>query len=41
MEKKESEEKKLSWIDLSEEEVLDITDVSVCMYGMQDDDSEK
>lgn len=30
------EEKKLSWVELSEEEVLKVTDVSVCMYGKQD-----
>lgn len=29
-------EKKISWMDLSEEEILKVTDVSVCMYGKQD-----
>ncbi len=37
----ESERDTLSWVDLSEEELLDITDISVCMYGKQDNDSIK
>ncbi len=28
-------EKKISWIDLSEEEILKVTDVAVCMYSKQ------
>lgn len=28
-------DKNISWVDLSEEEILKITDISVCMYGKQ------
>lgn len=30
-------EKKVSWLDLSEKELKKLTDVTVCMYGLQDD----
>ena len=30
-----TENKSISWLDLSAEELLKVTDVSVCMYGKQ------
>lgn len=33
--KEKEKEKNIPWMDLSEEEILKITDVSVCMYGKQ------
>ena len=32
----QTDKKKLSWLDLDEEELLKLTDVSVCMYKEQD-----
>ncbi len=31
------EKKQLSWVDLSEEELVQLSDVSVCMYNKQKD----
>lgn len=31
----DKEMKPISWIDLSEEEIIQLSDVAVCMYGKQ------
>lgn len=30
----------LSWVDLSDEELVKVTDTTVCMYGVQEEDED-
>ena len=33
--KQDTNKSEITWLDLSEEELIKLTDVSVCMYGQQ------